>query len=109
MSITTSITQAEMMLGAALLPMGKRQTDLRVTIEAIFTQDLHGHVLAFDSVVVSDYVEIVTSRQKIGRPISQFDAQIAAIATNYQATLATRNIKDFEECGLDLVSPWGIK
>ncbi|MGB5712685.1 MAG: hypothetical protein WBM44_17460 [Waterburya sp.] len=40
------------------------------------------------------------------QPISQIDAQIAAIALSHHATLATRNVKDFEECNLDLVNPW---
>jgi len=38
--------------------------------------------------------------------ISQFDAQIAAIALHNGLALATRNVKDFEGCGLRLVDPW---
>lgn len=103
---TTSITQAEMLLGVALLPTGKRQADLQQATTAIFVEDFANRVLAFDSIIVEAYVQIVSYRQRIGRPMSQFDAQIAAIAKTYGATLVTRNIKDFEYCGINLVNPW---
>lgn len=41
-----------------------------------------------------------------GRPISGFDAQIAAICRSYRAALATRNTDDFSGLGLDLMNPW---
>jgi hypothetical protein len=44
--------------------------------------------------------------RKAGRPISQFDAQIAGIAHTRGATLATRNTADFATCGIALVDPW---
>jgi predicted nucleic acid-binding protein len=45
-------------------------------------------------------------RRSAGRPISQFDAQIAAIAVTHRATLVTRNVEDFDGCGLSVVNPW---
>ncbi len=42
----------------------------------------------------------------LGRPISQFDAMIAAVASSHRAVLATRNVGDFEHCGLRIVNPW---
>jgi toxin FitB len=42
----------------------------------------------------------------VGRPIGQFDAQIAAIAVASKLKLATRNIADFEGLGLALINPW---
>jgi predicted nucleic acid-binding protein len=95
-----------MCLGVAILPVGQRQSSLLVAIDDMFNQDFAGRILAFDSSVVRAYVQIVTQRKQIGRPISQFDAQIAAIAKAHDAILATRNIKDFENCGIELVNPW---
>jgi hypothetical protein len=43
-----------------------------------------------------------------GRPISQFNAQIAAIALRHGDKPVTRNVSDFESCGLSLVDPWGF-
>ena len=44
--------------------------------------------------------------QAAGRPISQFDCQIAAIARTREATVATRNTSDYEGCGIELINPW---
>jgi len=52
------------------------------------------------------YVEIAAARRGAGRPISAFDAQIAAIVRLHDADLATRNVDDFDRCGIDVIDPW---
>jgi predicted nucleic acid-binding protein len=52
------------------------------------------------------YAKIMAGREALGRPISQSDAMIAAIARSRDATVATRNTKDFEHCGIRIVNPW---
>lgn len=103
---TTSVTQAEMMLGVRLLPAGKRRARLEQAVVAVFDEDFSSRVLAFDRAAVPAYVEIVAGQRSGGRPITQFDAQIAAIARVSGAALATRNTADFEGCGLMLIDPW---
>ncbi len=102
----SAITQAEMMLGARLLPLGKRRSALERALAAMFDEDFAGRILPFDAGAVAAYVDIVSERRSLGRPIAQFDAQIAAIARHAGATLATRNTADFERCGVALVDPW---
>ena len=102
----SAVTQAEMLLGARLLPAGKRRAALEAAVQAMFDEDFAGRILAFDSATVPAYADIVSTRRSAGRPISQFDAQIAAIAQHHGARLATRNLADFEGCGLALVNPW---
>ena len=102
----SAVTQAEMLLGARLLPAGKRRSALEGALGAMFDEDFAGRILPFDSAAVPAYVAIVAARRPAGRPISQFDAQIAAIARNSAAKLATRNTDDFEHCGVALVNPW---
>jgi toxin FitB len=104
----SAVTQAEMMLGARLLPVGKRRMALESALRAMFEEDFTGRIIPFDSSAVPAYVEIVTERRAIGRPISQFDAQIAAIARQASAKLATRNTDDFERCGVVLIDPWTV-
>ena len=104
----SAVTQAEMMLGARLLPAGKRRAALEGALAAMFDEDFAGRVLPFEAAAVAAYVEIVSARRSLGRPISQFDAQIAAIARRAGAKLVTRNTADFEPCGLALVDPWTV-
>lgn len=75
---TTAVTQGEILYGIGLLPKGKRRNRIAIAV----------------------------TRRRKGRPMSQFDAQIAAIARSTGAAVATRNVVDFEDCGIDLVNPW---
>jgi hypothetical protein len=102
----SAVTQAEMMLGACLLPAGKRRQRLKQALEAMFLEDFAGRVLPFDSGSAADYAAVVAARRSAGTPISQFDGQIAAIALSHRLGLATRNVPDFEGCGLTLTNPW---
>jgi predicted nucleic acid-binding protein len=104
--LVSAITQAEMMLGARLLPEGKRRSALENAVASMFAEDFAGRILPFDSNAVAAYVEIFTGRRAIGRPIAHFDAQIAAIARCQGCRLATRNLDDFEGCGVPVVNPW---
>ncbi|MFB1487146.1 MULTISPECIES: type II toxin-antitoxin system VapC family toxin [unclassified Thiocapsa] len=103
---TTTVTQAEMLYGVGLLPDGRRRRRLEKAVAALFAQDFNGRVLPFDSAAATAYAEIAAERQRMGRPISQFDAQIAAITQSRGGRLATRNVVDFEHCGLDTLNPW---
>ena len=102
----SAVTQAEMMLGARLLPAGKRRQQLEQSLEAMFLEDFASRILPFDSGSAADYAIVVAARRLAGTPISQFDGQIAAIALSHRLGLATRNVSDFEGCGLALTNPW---
>lgn len=102
----TSITQAEILHGILLLPKGRRRTALEDAAAAMFAEDLGGRILPFGSEASRPYAEIASARQRAGRPISHFDAQIAAIARANGASVATRNTADFTGCGIELIDPW---
>lgn len=103
---TTSVTQAEILHGILLMPSGKRRKSVEQAAEAMFQEDFAGRILPFASDAASFYAEIAADRRRRGRPISHFDAQIAAISRASGATLATRNVSDFAHCGIDVVNPW---
>lgn len=103
---TTTVTRGELFYGVRLMPDGQRKASLLRAVEAIFDQDLAGQVLSFDNASADAYAGIASSRRIAGKPISQFDAMIAAIAQSRGASLATRNIKDFTDCGVELIDPW---
>ena len=103
---TTSITEAEIFYGIELLTKGKRREGLLAAAEAMFAEDLAARIFGFDSDAARVFSTIAAHRRALGRPISHADAQIAAIAQVRGAKLATRNVADFEDCGLDIVDPW---
>lgn len=103
---TTTITQAEMLLGVALLPPGKRRAGLEEAVTGLFDGDLSGRVLPFDASAARAFAVVSVARRQAGRPLTQLDAQIAAIARSRGAAIATRNTSDFEGCGVTLVNPW---
>lgn len=102
----TAVTEAEIRYGIARLPSGNRKEALAAAVAGIFAEDMAGRILPFDSDAAVTYAEIVSEREAGGRPISQFDAQIAAIARARGADIATRNIRDFADCGIRLIDPW---
>src|SRR3954447_18666469 len=103
---TTTITMAEVLFGVELLPRGKRRTALETAVSMTFQEDFAGRILPFDIGAALLYAPIVAGREKAGRPISQFDSQIASICLSRGAILATRNSRDFETCGVQLLNPW---
>jgi hypothetical protein len=102
----SAVTHAEMITGAAALPAGKRRLALERALAGVFGEDFAGRILPFDEAAVPHYAAVQVARRRSGRPISQFDCQIAAIALANGMQLATRNTADFEGCGLALVDPW---
>jgi toxin FitB len=105
---TTAVTAAELRYGVARLPDSHRKRELAVVIRGILAEDFHGRVLPFDDRASVRYADIVIGRERIGRPIGIADAQIAAICRDSGGILATRNIADFEETGIELINPWKI-
>lgn len=105
---TTAVTAAELWYGVARLPEGHRKRELTVMIRGILTEDFYGRVLPFDERASVRYADVVTSRERIGRPVGAADAQIAAICRDLGAALATRNTPDFEDTGIELVDPWKL-
>ncbi len=103
---TTAVTQAEIFYGVALLEDGKRKQDLTRAVDEMFLEDFHDRILPFDSICALAYSDIAARRREMGRPISQFDAQIAAVALSRKAIVATRNTADFEDCHIEVINPW---
>jgi predicted nucleic acid-binding protein len=102
----TAIGEAELRLGVAILPAGRRRTRLAEAIDAMLEEDFRDRILPFDTVTAQAYAANAATRRAAGRPISQFDCQIAAIARIRQAVLATRNTADYEDCGIEVINPW---
>jgi len=104
----TAITDAELRYGIEIMPPGQRRQQFQIALAGMLEQDFAGRILAFDSAAAVAYATIAADRRRMGSPISQMDAQIAAIAHCNGATLATRNVADFQDCGISIVDPWNV-
>ena len=103
---TTSITVFEARFGLALLPSGKRRHALESAFERLLEEDLEQRVLAFDATAATEAATLAAGRREAGRPVDLRDTQIAGIALARHATIATRNLKHFDELSVPVVSPW---
>jgi predicted nucleic acid-binding protein len=103
----SAITHAEILLGIALLPPGKRRDSLASAAEQMFNEDFAGRTLPFDGACAAEYALLVAERTRRGHSISTEDGQIAATALSHDLSLATRNGKDFKGIhGLTVLNPW---
>lgn len=102
----STITIAEIEYGLQVMPDGARRARLRRRFEGFVDSAFSGRVLDFGFRPAVIYGEIMSHRRAVGRPISVADGQIASIALSRGFKLATRNIRDFEDCGLDLINPF---
>lgn len=102
----STITVAEIGYGLRILPAGKRRLALQARFQQFVARGFLERTLAFDVAAARAYAEVMGRRKEIGRPMSVPDGEIAAIASARGLAVATRNLCDFEECGLELVDPF---
>ncbi|AUB77793.1 plasmid stabilization protein [Spiribacter roseus] len=103
---TTAVVEAELRYGVGILDAGERRDQLQAALDGIFLEDFRARVIPFDRECAEAFSQIAAHRRRIGRPISQFDAMIAAAAASRGAQLATRNTRDFADCGIEVIDPW---
>ena len=102
----TAITEAEIRTGVAILPAGARRRGLADAAERTLADLFAGRVLPFDSSAARAHADITAVSRAAGRPISQSDCQIAAIAHSRGMVVATRNVRDFADTGIEVIDPW---
>ena len=102
----STVSEAELRYGAAILPEGRRRETLYAEIEAMLGRAFGERVLAFDRPAARAYADVAAMRRRAGRPVESPDCQIAAIAMCRGMTVATRNVRDFEGMAVAVVDPW---
>lgn len=104
---TAAICEAEIRYGLARMPPGRKRDDLIGRIDIFFDIGFQDQILPFDRFCAALYGEIRSTREAVGKPIEVEDAMIAATARAYGAeAIATRNLKDFADCGVNIINPW---
>jgi predicted nucleic acid-binding protein len=102
----STITLAEIGYGLHAMPDGKRRRSLEDRFEEFIVEGFDQRILGFDRVAARAYGELMGRRKTLGRPMSILDGQIASIARANHFAIATRNVDDFEECGVSLINPF---
>jgi len=106
---TTTICEAELCFGVALLPDGRRREKLARAIVALFDTMLAGRVLDFDRRAARLYGPLCAARRRLGLEIRYADMQIAAIAKGHRAdAVATRNVADYVGTDVTIIDPWSV-
>ena len=105
----TAVSEAELLYGVAVLPAGRRRQTLETAMTRWLDRGFADRILPFDSAAAKAYAEIAADRRRAGWPIGEADCQIAAISRCRGAALVTRNVRDFEGAGLDVVDPWTVR
>lgn len=106
--VITAMNEAEILHGLSRLPDGRRKQELQQGWDGLMAEMFTGRVLPFTSEAAHWYAELLRRRERMGRPMATADAVIAAIALAHGAALATRDVADFSDIGLELINPWTL-
>ena len=102
----STITAGELWSGLFNLEDGKRKTLQAAVITELLEEDFSGRILPFDDRAARIYGEIYQARRKLNGKKKELDCQIAAIAKVHNLKVATRDLHDFEDFGIEIVNPW---
>jgi toxin FitB len=103
---TGSVNVFEIEFGLNLMPPGKRRSHLESALAGLLADDLRGQVLDFDARAAGEAGKLMAKRKREGRDYKPLDAMIAGIAITRRATIATRNVKHFDDLPVSVVNPW---
>ena len=103
---TTAITVFEIRFGLQVMAAGKRRSSLLEAFDRLLTELIQGRIAPFDAAAAKEAADLMAARQKNGRSGELRDTMIAGIALASRATIATRNVKHFEDIPTFVVDPW---
>lgn len=104
----STISIGEIGYGIKALPDGRRRRLLSDSFEKLLAAAFENRILNFDEAAARQYGEIMSNHKEMGRPLSCLDGQIIAIARTNACAVATRNVRDFECCGLTVINPFDV-
>jgi toxin FitB len=103
---TTAISIFEIRFGLGAMADGRNKVRREAEFETLLQNDLQGRILSFDQAAAEEAGALMASRNRIGRPVELRDTMIAGIALAQKATLATRNVRHFDDLSVPVIDPW---
>ena len=102
----SAVTVAELRLGVALLPTGKRRSALGAKLEDHVLPLFAGRVLPFELACTQAYATLIAKARSAGFAVATADGYIAAIAKSHRLSVATRDSGAFKAAGVTVIDPW---
>jgi predicted nucleic acid-binding protein len=103
---TTAVTLLEIRFGLEIMPTGRRKVEREAAFERVLADKLEGRVLPLDEHAALQTALVMAARHRAGKPRELRDSMIAGIALAQRATLATRNVRQFDDLSVPVVDPW---
>ncbi|WP_176099308.1 type II toxin-antitoxin system VapC family toxin [Burkholderia cepacia] len=101
-----AISLAEIRLGVAVLPEGRRREWLHQSIEQRVLPLFRGRILPFDDAASKAYASLRARARAAGVAIAPSDGFIAGTAEANGLIVATRDVTPFEAMGIRVIDPW---
>jgi len=102
----TTVTLYEIRFGLQSMPAGKKQAALSTLLERWLVEVVQNRIAGFDEAAARQAATLGAALKLRGRPRDPRDTMIAGIVLASHATLATRNVKHFEDIAKSVVNPW---
>lgn len=100
------VSIAEIRRGVALMDSGRKRDALGEWLAHDLPQRFENRIIPVEGAVALAWGDLMALAKQSGRGLASMDGLIAATAVAHQLTLATRNTKDFEGFGVDIINPW---
>jgi predicted nucleic acid-binding protein len=103
---TTAVTLLEIRFGLQIMPAGRRKVERQSAFDRMLADTLEGRVLPLDDHAALQTALVMAARHRTGKPRELRDAMIAGIALAQRATIATRNVRHFDDLSVPVIDPW---
>ena len=104
----TSINLTELLAGVENMPQGKRRDALALALANQVSALFEDRVLNFNARAAQCFAACLAGAQAQGNSVGFADCAIAAIAKTHGFIVATRNVRDFQGMGVELLNPWAV-
>jgi len=95
----------ELDVGIGLLPPGRRRDGISAAV-TMLVSEYEDRILRVDRQAARQAADLKAQAQRSGHILDLGDALIAGTAMANDLSLATRNVRDFEGLGLNVIDPW---
>lgn len=106
---TTAITAFEVRFGLARMAEGRARGALEAAFDNLLREDFAGRVAPLDRAAAEAAGRLAATRQARGRPVDLRDTLIGGIALTRRATVATRNVRHYDDLETGVIDPWAAE